>query len=144
MYFARTSAPLNCASVRCVASSGDAPPAINSRQRSSRCCENSSTISFSRVGESRSGDNRERTCSAQSGMFVFRDAPHSLYECGPRLLLLCKHTSAFSRDVVEAAAALVRPFDPGTLDPSTFFEAIEQGIERIDVERELAAGPRVD
>src|SRR6266542_858000 len=144
MYCARTSLPLNSASVPCVASSRDAPPAISSRQRSSRCCESSSTISFSRVGDSRSGDNRGRTCSAQSGMFVSRDAPHSLYECGPRLLLLCKHTSPFSRDVVEAAAPLVWLLDPGTLDPSTLFEAIEQGIEEIDVECELAAGPCVD
>ena len=136
MCFAKTSLPLKSASVRCVASSGDAPPAINSRQRSSRCCENSSTISFSRVGESRSDANRARTCSAQSGMFVSRDAPHSLDECGPRLPLLCKHTSPFSRDAVEAAAPIPWVFDPQTLDPSTL-EAIEQGIEGIDVEREL-------
>jgi hypothetical protein len=77
-------------------------------------------------------------------MFISRDAPHSLYECGPRLLLLRKDTSAFSRDVVEAAAPLVWLFDPGSLDPSTLFEPIEQGIQGIDVERELAAGPCVD
>ena len=132
--------------------------------------ESSSTISASRVGERRNDVSRVRTSCAQrapsdasfvglegpalsdasfagvegSGMFVSRDAAHSLHECGPRLLLLCKHTSPFSGDVVEAAAPFVWFFDPGTLDPSALFEPIEQGIEGIDVERELATGPCVE
>jgi hypothetical protein len=74
-------------------------------------------------------------------MFASRDTPHSFHECGPRLLLLRKDTSPFSRHAVEASAPLAWLFDPGALDPSTLFEAIEQGIEGIDVERKLATGP---
>jgi hypothetical protein len=77
-------------------------------------------------------------------MFVPCDALHSLYECGPRLSLLREHASAFSGDLVETATPLGGLFDPGALDPFTFLEAIQQGIERIDVKRKLAAGPRVD
>src|SRR3989442_14096004 len=135
---------MNRGSVNCVASPANAPPAIKSRKRSSRCCESSSTISVSRVGERRSDDNRVHTSRAQSGMFDSRDAPHGLHECGPRLSLLCKHASPFSRDLVEPATPLGGLFDPGALDPSTLLEAIEQGIERIDVERQLASGSRLD
>src|SRR3954464_13676420 len=116
MYCARTSAPLKCASVRCVASSGDAPPAINSRQRSSRCCESSSTILLSRGGDSCRDDNRERTSRVQSGMFVSGHPPNGLHERSPRLLLLRKNASPFSRNFVETAAPLVRLFDPRALD----------------------------
>src|SRR3989442_3261440 len=101
-------------------------------------------ISVSRVGGRRSDDTRVHTSRAQSGMFDSRDAPHGLHECGPRLSLLCKHASPFSRDLVEPATPLGGLFDPGAPDPSTLLEAIEQRIERIDVERQLAAGPRVD
>src|SRR5262245_40854714 len=105
MYCARALSSLKSASANRVASSGDAPPAINSRQRSSRCWESSSTISASREGVSRRGDKRGRTCSVQSGMFVSRDAPHSLDERLPCLLLLGQHKPSFCGDFVEAAAA---------------------------------------
>jgi hypothetical protein len=52
-------------------------------------------------------------------MFVSRDASHGLYECGPRLSLLCKHTSPSSRYRVEPATPLGGLFDPAALDPST-------------------------
>src|SRR2546422_64782 len=148
MYRASASPSLNSASARRVASSDDAPPLINSRHRSSRCCDSSSTISLSRVGESRSDNNRVRTSLVQrveeSGMFASGHSPHGLHERRPGLLLLCQHAFPISRQLVEAAAPLVWLFDPGTLDPSALLEAVEQGIEGIDVECELTAGPRVD
>src|SRR5262249_46803017 len=121
-----------------------APPAINSRQRSSRCCESSSTISASRPGERRNVDRRGRTCSAQSGMFVSRNAPHSLDECFPCLLLLSQHASPFRSDPVEAAPALLGLLDPSALDPSALLKSVEQGIKGIDMKCELAAGARMD
>src|SRR5688572_10939266 len=168
--FARTSPPLNSANANRWASSGDAPPATNSRQRSSRCCESSSTISLSRVGESCRDDKRERTSFAQralsdassfgvegpalsdallagvegSGMFISRHSPNGLHERGKCFLLQGKHAAPLSGDVVEAAAPLVGLFDPGALDPSTLLEAIEQGIEGINVECQLATRPRVN
>src|SRR5262245_59327951 len=144
MYRARRFPSLKSASASRVASSGDDPAAINSRQRSSRCCESSSTISASRAGERRSVDRRGRTCCVQSGMFVSGDAPHGLDECCPRLPLLSEHASPFSRDLVEPAATLLRLLDPNTLDPATLLEAIEQGIKGIDVECQMAAGTCVD
>jgi hypothetical protein len=77
-------------------------------------------------------------------MFFSRDALHSVYECCPGLALLSEHAPALRRDFVEAAASLSRPFDPGTLNPSTLLEAIQQGIEGINVKRDLAAGARMD
>jgi hypothetical protein len=77
-------------------------------------------------------------------MFFSGHVPHSLYERGPGLFLLCEDTPSFGGDAVEAAAPLAGLFDPGGLDPSALFEAIEQGIEGIDVKRELAIGPVVD
>src|SRR5204862_8030744 len=41
---------------------------------------------------------------------------------------------------VETPAPLVWLFDPGAFDPATLLEAIEQRIQRIDVEGELAVG----
>src|SRR6266849_4813586 len=130
----------NSASARRVALSADALPAINSRQRSSRCCESSSTMSASRAGDSGSDDSRMRISRAQaalshapfagvegSGMLPSRDAPNGFHECGPRLSLLCQHAPPLGRHLVEPAAPLPGFFDPGTLDPSTLLEAIEQG-----------------
>src|SRR5215471_2327001 len=144
MCLARRSPFLKSASATRVASSGDIPPAINSRQRSSRCCESSSTISASRVGESRRPDKRGRTCCDQSGMFVSCDALNSVYERRPGVALLSQRAPALRRDFVEAAASLMGLFDPGPLDPSTLLEAIQQWIKGIDVKRYLAAGARVD
>src|SRR5215831_14880205 len=141
---ARRSTSLKPASASRVASSGVAPPAINSRQRSSRCCESSSTISASRAGERRSVDSRGRTCWVQSGMFVSRDALHSFHECRPRLALLGKHAPSFSRDPIEPPPPLLRFLDPRALDPSALLQAIEQRVEGINVECQMAAGARVD
>ena len=51
---------------------------------------------------------------------------------------------AVRRDFVESAASLVGLFNPRPLDPPTFLEAIQQGIEGIDVKLDLAAGARMD
>src|ERR1051325_5507585 len=144
MYRARRFPSLKSESASRVASSGDDPEAINSRQRSSRCCESSSTISASRAGERLSGDNRGRTYCVQSGMFVSRDAPHSFHECCPSLPLLSKHTPSFSRDPIEPASPLLGFLDPRALNPSTLLEAVEQGIEGINVKCQMAAGTSVD
>src|SRR5262245_10157978 len=144
MYFASRFPSLNSASARRVASISDAPPATNSRQRSSRCCESSSTISCSRVGESRNDDRRGRTCCAHSGMFVARDAPHGLHECCPGLPLLGEDAPPFRRHFVEPAAALVGLLDPRALDPAALLESIEQGVEGVEMKLQLAARPCLD
>src|SRR5262245_59301857 len=97
-----------------------------------------------RVGERRSGDKRARMCGNQSGMFVSRDAPHSFHESCPRLPLPSQHASPFSRNLVEPVPPHLRLLDPDSLDPSSLLEAIEQGIEGIDVKRQPPARTRVD
>jgi hypothetical protein len=77
-------------------------------------------------------------------MFVSCDALNSVYERRPGLALLSQRAQTLWRDFAEAAASLVGLFDPGPLDPSTLLEAIQQGVEGIDVKRDLAAGARVD
>ena len=58
--------------------------------------------------------------------------------------MVSEHAAPLSRDLVEPPAALVRFLDPCAFDPSPLFEAIQQWIERIDVERELPAGSCVN
>jgi hypothetical protein len=77
-------------------------------------------------------------------MFVSRNAPHGLHKGGPRFPLLREDAPAFRRDLVKPTASLVGLFDPCPLDPPTLLEAVEQRIERIDMERQLPTGPRVD
>src|SRR5687767_10967297 len=77
-------------------------------------------------------------------MFASGDTAHGLHERRPRFPLLGKYPAPFSRHLVEPAAPLAGLFDPGALEPSALLEAIEQRIERIDVERQLAVGPCVD
>jgi hypothetical protein len=74
-------------------------------------------------------------------MFISSDVPHRLHKCGPCLSWLRKHALPFGRDLVEPPAPLARLFDPSALDPSTLLEAIDQGVEGIDVEGQLAARP---
>jgi hypothetical protein len=48
------------------------------------------------------------------------------------------------RQLVEPAAAFVGFLDPGALDPATLLEALEQGVEGIDVKLQLAARTCLD
>src|SRR5258706_10725207 len=146
MYRASASLSLNSASVSRFASSDDAPPSINSCQRSSRCCESSSTISSSRVGDRRSDESRPRTSRAQSSldMFASRDAADGFDECRPRLPLLHEDAPSVGSHLIEAASPLPGLLDPRASDPAALLQPIEQRIEGIDVEPQLAVGPRVD
>ena len=129
----------NPASARSVASSSDAPPATSSRQRSSRCCESSSMISCSRVGDRRSDARRERMWGFQSGMLPSRDEPHGIDELVPGLALSEQHALTCRRQPIEAAPALAGFLDPCPLDPTALLEAIEQRIERVEVEHQPPA-----
>src|SRR5690242_677873 len=135
---------VKAARVRRVASSGAWPCAINSRQRSSRCCDSSSMISASRVGERETEERRARISGVQSGMLPSRDEAHGLDEAVPGLLLLREHTSAGGGQPVEPSPALPRLLHPGPLDPAALFEAVEQGIEGVDVEDEPPVRARFD
>src|SRR5690349_17781312 len=120
------------------------PVDTSSRQRSSRCCDGSSTISASRAGASRTPASRARISALQSGMFASGDTSHRFHEGLPRFLLTLEHAPPFRRDPVVAAPPLACLLDPRPLDPGPFLEPVQQGIERVDVKRELAIGSRVD
>jgi hypothetical protein len=77
-------------------------------------------------------------------MVASRHASYSFHKCSPRPQLLSKHTPAFSRDLIEPAAPLLWFLNPSALDPPPLLETVEQGIKRIDVERQLTARAGVD
>src|SRR4030095_6406606 len=79
-----------------------------------------------------------------SGMFASRHAAHRLYESVPSLARLGEHALPLGRYLVEPAAPFIRLLDPRPLDPSPLLETVQQWIERIDVERQLASRTRVD
>ena len=62
----------------------------------------------------------------------------------PGLALSRQHALTCRRQPIEAAPALARLLDPRPLDPAALFEAIEQRIERIEVEHQPAVRPRFD
>src|SRR5687768_1997127 len=134
----------NPASACVVASSSDAPPATSSRQRSSRCCDSSSMISFSRDDDRRSDAKRERMCGVQSGMFASRHLSNRFNELIPSLPLSQQHTLTGGRQPIETAPALAGLLDPCALNPPALLEAVEQWIERIEVEHQPAAGLHLD
>src|SRR5262245_12917018 len=134
----------NPASASFVASSSDAPPAMNSCHRSSRCCESSSMISFSRDDDRRSDARRGRMCGFQSGMFPSRDEAYGLDEVVPGSALSGQYALTGRCQAIEAAPSLARLLDPRPLDPAALLEAIEQRIERVEVEHQPPARLRLD
>src|SRR5262245_18133132 len=78
------------------------------------------------------------------GMFICGDSTHRLHEGVPRFPLLRQDSTALRGHAVEAAASLVRLFYPRPLDPSTLFEAIQQGIQGVEMEVQLTAGALAD
>ena len=120
------------------------PPATSSRQRSSRCCDSSSTISCSRAGggeATTAANGRVRPNQACSSPVTRRTASTKGF---PSLPLLGQDAPPFSRHLVEPPTAFVGLLDPGALDPAPLLEAIEQGVERVDVKLQLATRPCLD
>src|SRR5688572_3455265 len=152
MYLARRSGPCKSSSAAVRAAVSESPWPRSSRYRSSRCKESSSMISSSRAGARASADRRWRSAVVHlvveglvgSGMFSSRDARDGLDEDLPRGALGCEYAAALRGQPVEAPAPFAGFFHPGAENPAAFLEAIEQGIQRRDVELELAAGPGLD
>ena len=63
---------------------------------------------------------------------------HGVDEGLPRFALLQQHAPALGGEAVVPPAALAGLLDPLALQPAPFLEAVEQRIERGDVERHLA------
>src|SRR5262245_33260316 len=102
-------------------------------------------MSASRSGFRRSDASRARTSLCQSCMVSSSGDPaHRLDERLPCLDLRLEHAVTVGRELVEPPAPFARLLDPGSLDPTSFLEPIEERIQRIDVERQQPAGAVVD
>jgi hypothetical protein len=66
------------------------------------------------------------------------DAVHCDDKISPTISLLGEHFLARGGQAIEATAALIGFLDPATLYPPTFFEAIEQRVERSNIEANRA------
>src|ERR1700735_1086182 len=77
-------------------------------------------------------------------MFDSCDAADGGYEIFPALLLRTEYLAPLGGKAVIAGAGLFRFFHPLPLDPTLGFEAMEQRIERGDMEGECAAGANLD
>jgi hypothetical protein len=77
-------------------------------------------------------------------MFFSRDQPDRLDERIPGFTLARQHAAPVGGKAIEASAALAGLFDPGPFDPAALLEAIEERIQGIDVEDELASRTRFD
>src|SRR5262245_18279553 len=126
------------------ASASAAPAARSSRYRSSRSSTSSSTISFSRCTDSRSGARRRRSSGFQSGTFCSHNPVDGGDEGLPAAALLGQDAAARRREAITAAAALVRPFDPAALNPAALLEAVEQRIQRRNIEAHRSPGSALD
>src|SRR5262245_35389351 len=87
---------------------------------------------------------RARTAAFQSCMAGLRDAVDGGDEPTPAAALLREHASSLSCETVITAPALTFLLDPLTDDPSAALEAVEQWIERRDLETDGAVGALLD
>src|ERR1039457_3287271 len=108
------------------------------------CCASSSTISASRVGSTSSCAIAAVIAPDQSGMFELRDPSHRVDEGAPRSAALLKTLPAGRCDPVVAAPPLSGLLDPAALEESAPFEAVEQRIERRNVQTKDAIRPPFD
>ena len=77
-------------------------------------------------------------------MFNSCDAADEGHKVLPALLLGGQFLAAVASEGVVAAAALLRFFDPFALDPTVFFQTVEEGVEGGYMELESAAGAQLD
>src|SRR5215471_6543630 len=101
-------------------------------------------ISASLAGSPWLAASRARISARQSRMAHLHDAADRADELLPALSLRIEDCDSFARDRVVSPASLPGALDPPTHDPPAFFHAVEQGIQRRDVEGEHAARSRLD
>src|SRR5262245_9442232 len=77
-------------------------------------------------------------------MLDSREVANEREELPPLFALRGEDLAAGRRDLVVAAPALSGFFDPTALDPFALFQLVERGVERREVERQRAAGSRLD
>src|SRR5262245_47292423 len=101
-------------------------------------------ISRSRAGRSRSLASRGVRAGFQSGMFGPRDLPDRVHEFPPVVALRGEHVPALRREAVEPATTFSGLLDPFPRDPAALLQAVEQRIERRDLELHASGGSLFD
>src|SRR5690348_331189 len=114
----------------------------NSANWASRCCATSSTSSASCSGRKPALATRARTSARQSYISHPRDSIDCRDERLPALALRLERRSAGRREAIESPPPLARFLDPSSDDPPALLHAIQQRIERGDVEGEHALRSR--
>jgi hypothetical protein len=76
-------------------------------------------------------------------MLVSYHPSHGGDECIEGPLLVGAHSPTFGGELVDAAA-LAGLLDPGAFDPPALLEAIQQRLQGVDMERQLATGPHLN
>src|SRR5262249_19348982 len=82
--------------------------------------------------------------SSRSRMFGPGDAVDGIDELAPGVALRGEDVGAGRRQPVEAPAALPGLLDPAALDPPALLQAVQEGIEGCNAERNRAAGAGLD
>src|SRR5215470_8559614 len=126
------------------ASSSDAPPLSARSYSCSRCCESSSTISASRVGDNWSSDNGALISALKSGMLDPRDQVDGFDKLTPASALLRQDVFASRGETIVSAPALAGLFNPAAPNPIPFLKSIKQWIKRGDVESNRATRTQLD
>src|SRR5688572_27794388 len=97
-------------------------------------------ISRSRAGRSFSVARRDARADLHSGMFGSSDLLDRVDEFAPVVALRGEHFSAAGGQPIEPAPPFARLFDPPAGNPSTLLQAVEEWIERGDLEPHPSCG----
>src|SRR5215217_3929547 len=101
-------------------------------------------MSASRVGFKRRPERRALISLFQSGMFDPGDAADGFDELAPGVALRGEDFAPVGGQPVVAPAALAVALDPAPLNPPAPLKAVEQRVERGDVEAEEPARALLD
>src|SRR5262245_26833565 len=126
------------------ASSSLEPRSIRVVYRDSSSVASSSTISSKRSSGTSRRDRCWRTYPTKSRILESRRTLNSGHEHTPRFALLRQLLTAGCGELVEAASPLSGSFDPPARDAALRFEAIEDRIQRCDIEDDGTVGALLD
>src|SRR6267154_5731081 len=101
-------------------------------------------ISASRSGRRFDPARRFLISCFHSRMFHSCDAPYCSDKGLPFFALHPQNASPFGSQAIVAAPPFIGFFDPTPLNPATFFEPVQQRIERRNMEMKHAAGALLD
>src|SRR3954451_3558252 len=138
------SGALSCSRTCWRATSSEAPPLTARSYSSSMCCESSSTISASRIGDNCNPDSRALISTLKSGMLNTGDQVDRFDELTPACALLQQHVFDRGGQAIITASTLTCLFNPAATNPVPFFKSVKQRIKGSDIESDGAARAQFD